>query len=296
MALNSILLALDGSAESRYAAEAAWFVAQKTGASVLAQHVINAHGLWKLLLHHQAGFVGSGLYFEAFESMIERLRTLGQNLLDSYESFVPGGIKAQTLVSEGSVPGEILKQLENADLLVVGHRHNGDIYDPEGGLAAVLVAHSEKPVLVMQKQAKPWVAGRLVVGDARFHTSFVQKLMAWMDALTLRKELYCLPNVDSDTATDVTHRMEESNRAKETVFVYSTFKQADHERYGSSKDDETLIIIPKLFEPESNGLALGEILQRYSGSSLLFWPVDSRSMPEREPQPAAEVNRSASCL
>jgi nucleotide-binding universal stress UspA family protein len=290
MALRTILLALDGSAESRYAAEVAWMIGANTGASVQAQHVVNANLLWKLMLHHKAGFIGSGPYFEAYEPMVQRLQTLGENLLDAYSAFVPKGLNSFTLLSKGSVSDEILKQLENSDMLVIGHRHNGDSHDSEQSLVCQIVPQTRKPVLLVQDQAKPWSTARFILGNADFTSSFVGEFMTCMRALSLTSEVYCLANANDSMVDEITRKMQDfAAQRNESVVVHKAFQQADLENYGTLRDHETLIVIPNLQVVDGKPMAkeeeLTELLQRYEGSSLLFWPVElvAHLQPKEKP-------------
>ncbi len=101
MTENSILLALDGSAESRYAAEVAWMIAEGTGCDIVAQYVIDSHAMWSMLIHHKAGFIGSGMYIATGELMLTQLREIGKAIADAYERFVPESVKSETIFSRG---------------------------------------------------------------------------------------------------------------------------------------------------------------------------------------------------
>ena len=119
----SYLLALDGTSESRAAAYLAWNLAHKTGARVVAQHVINAKDIWRFLRPRSAGFIGSGLYVEAFEHVTKGLRSIGEALMMSYNAQVEGqNIDSVTYIDEGDLVSQICKRAQESDLLIIGHR------------------------------------------------------------------------------------------------------------------------------------------------------------------------------
>jgi len=277
MTMKTILLALDGSAESRFAAQAAWQVAMTTHATVVGQHVVDTKALWKLLLHHRAGFVGSGVYFEAYDPMLQQLKNIGERILEAYESFLPEGVTSSTVLSEGGIADEILKQLRSADMLMIGHRHTGDLYDFSESLACRMVQLAEKPVLVVQSQANTWKSVRLVVGETAFNSNFLPEFFDWATALDLRKEVYCSTDADEATAKDVSQKLHDiALPTHETVFIHSALHQTDHEHFGITDGEATLLAIPYIQE-EGAKQPLGgpfEIMQKYLGSSLLFWPVE----------------------
>src|SRR5271155_3664113 len=123
MSEKSILLGLDGSAQARYAAELAWSMAKIGSMRVDAQHVIDSLASWDFLNFDIAGFIGSGPYFEAHETMRSTLQELGQNLISAYRSIAEqNGVVSEVFLDEGTTIREISQRAKKHDLVVIGQR------------------------------------------------------------------------------------------------------------------------------------------------------------------------------
>ncbi len=119
----SYLLMLDSSKESRAAAALSWRLARETGASVVAQHVVDSAAVWRFLSFETTGFVGSGVFMEARERMISVLHSIADALVLSYECLAEGsGVKPYTVIDEGDLVMETARRAKEHDLIICGER------------------------------------------------------------------------------------------------------------------------------------------------------------------------------
>lgn len=151
---TSFLLSLDGSSESRSAASFAWALANRTGARVVAQYVVDSAAVWRFLSFDLAGFVGSGVFMEAREKMIDALHSIAEALLLSYAYQAEGQeIEPVTCIDEGDPVTEIARQAKEHDLVVLGHKQNSDAHIR---LLEKLMEICPCPILVVRNAIKPW--------------------------------------------------------------------------------------------------------------------------------------------
>lgn len=284
MTANSILLALDGSAEARFAAQAAWLIAEATGAQVHAEHVVDTESLWRLLLHHKSGFIGSGPYFEGFDAAAPSLRKIGNILIEAYETFVPDKITSTASLSEGSTVKCLLDALANRDVLVVGHRRTVARRDEHRRVSTELARLSPKPVLLVQDAPVRWSSIRLLLTNAKFNMSFIPAYLEFADALNLRLEICHLPDADEETSRRITAKLQEyAGNMKKPVFVHSVVSDKDNATYIGAVSNTTLTVVPKVMVDDSTVTddaandALYSLLEQFDAASLLLWPVESLS-------------------
>ncbi len=182
----SILLSIDGSAESRSAAHIAWQIAKQTGSSVTAQHVIDSSAVWKFLSYSSAGFIGSGPYMEASERISEALRSIAESLLLSYNSQADGqGLQNRSCIDEGNIVSSICQRAKDHDLVIVGHSL--------GQARDVLVDLGKKcpsPVLVIQKSTLAWSRICVLLTDETVNEETIWDISEFGSALGLSTELY----------------------------------------------------------------------------------------------------------
>jgi len=137
--MRKILVGIDGSQESRTAAERAADLASTTGAELVLAYVVNLPIQW----------TPEPSYVEQWDAAE---REHGRTVLDevaaplrdrgiAVETVMPSGAPAETLANAASQP--------DVDLVVVGHRGRGAISRVLlGSVADRLVQTSPKPVLV----------------------------------------------------------------------------------------------------------------------------------------------------
>ena len=197
MAKHSILVALSGSEQSRFAAEMAWKLAKKIDAEVTAEHVIDSRTIWQLLRSDKPGFVGSGPYIAAYETVIESLKSLANKLTMEYEAKAEGaGVVGPCLIKEGN-PVEVLsRDARDHDLLVIGHLPSG-LRTADSELTQYIrysiaegVAHeSSVPVLIVQSQALSWESMTIVSEIDHVNATYIRSCVKLAKMLGLKPRL-----------------------------------------------------------------------------------------------------------
>ncbi len=189
----SYLLALDGTTESMTAAYFAWDLAKKTGARVVAQHVVNARDIWHFLRPKSAGFIGSGPYVAAFEQIANGLREIAEALMLSYRAQVETqGIDFATYIDEGDLVAEICKRAKDHDLLIIGHRMlapSTSKRDNDYSLCEELADICPCPMLMVSGRHKNWTTMRVRVANADTNISSVDSLNNFVKSLGLNLKI-----------------------------------------------------------------------------------------------------------
>lgn len=158
-----LLLCVDGSAQSGYAAELCFKLAT-SGWSLTAQHVIDSVGIWSYLAHDLPGIIGSGPFLTARESIVQQLRDLGDTLLEHFEILAAGHtVNCTTQLDEGNPLSEICRRTLEHELVVVGHRPTGILSPqkdrrrfPRYSTAEKLAQYCLRPLLVIQQTVSSW--------------------------------------------------------------------------------------------------------------------------------------------
>ncbi len=177
----SILLGLSGSEQSKFAAEVAWNLAERTNGRILAQHVIDSRTMWEVLRNDKPGFIGSGPYIAAYESICTSLKSLANSLTEKFEAVSQGrNISVETAVDEGSPVQAICARAKFHDLVIVGHqpRHlqararehcNYIRYAVAEGLAH----ECPRPLLVVQREVNAWKSMTILLSIDHVNFSFI---------------------------------------------------------------------------------------------------------------------------
>ncbi len=147
----SYLLVLNGSAEAQAAAGFAWGLADKTGAQVIAQQVIDVPAIWHFLNFKLPGLVGSGVYFEAEKKIAEALRSMADTVFLSYQTQAEGhGIKIEGCIDEGDTIAEICRRAEEHDLVIVGRLDDDGFGPQDASFSFRLTKDCRKPVVFVK--------------------------------------------------------------------------------------------------------------------------------------------------
>lgn len=173
MLKKQILLGLDGSAQSRYAAELAWTMAKRSSFSVIGQHVVDSLAAWDFLGFDIAGFIGSGPYFAAHETMRNSLYSIGESLVEAYKSLADDNdIEGEVFLDEGTTIREICQRAKDTDIVMLGHRSTGMRGPdedrrrlPRRSIAESLTHYCPRPLLVIQDRCKPFTSMRIMLGS-----------------------------------------------------------------------------------------------------------------------------------
>ena len=189
---NSYLLALDGSLESRAAAYVAWSLAKKTGARVVAQHVVNIRDTWRFLRPKSNGFIGSGPYMEAFQRVTEGLRAVAEALMSSYRAQVEGqNIDFATYIDEGDLVAEICKRAAENDLLIIGHRKSTKAQQTSDySLCEELAGICPCPMLLVTANCNHWDKMCVNIENTKVDLRTIEKLSEFGQTLGLSMQLH----------------------------------------------------------------------------------------------------------
>jgi nucleotide-binding universal stress UspA family protein len=316
MSDNKILLGLDGSAQSRYAAEIAWSLAKAGNMHVDAQHVVDSLAAWDFLAFDIAGFIGSGPYFEAHETMRNTLTDIGRNLIEVYRSLAAQqNIKGEAFLDEGATIREICYRAKDYSMVILGQQSTGMSSPaedsrklPRRSIAESLTHYCPRPLLVVQDRCKPWKTMRLVVGSdvrpgeqelLRGCVQFFRKLGVEPTARILySNQTAGKGELPSDKTapdglralTDVTRVVPELDGSK--VDVRSTPDINEYWKQDAAEDPDTLLVIPVV---EINGVrrtpfgSTPDVIVRYlNHPAVLFWMEGT--VPEKQAEPEKSVS------
>jgi nucleotide-binding universal stress UspA family protein len=296
MSEKSILLGLDGSAQSRYAAEIAWSMAKAGSMRVDAQHVIDSLAAWDFLNFDIAGFIGSGPYFEAHETMRAALQELGQSLIGAYTSIAEqNGIVSQAFLDEGTTIREICGRAKKYDMVVIGQRGTG-MGSPEEdkrklprrSIAESLTHYCPKPLLVVQDRTRFWNSARIMLGTHKVDPTLVQSAVDFTQHLRIEPSVQYLfasskssPDKTAPNGVRAASDIEQSVPALKgkKIEVQSVPELSAFLKEDAEKESNTLLIMPVVEVDGVRTTAFGwapDVVVRYlNHSAVLFWMQDT---------------------
>lgn len=196
----SILLGLTGSEQSQYAAEVAWAIAKRANGRVVADHVVDTRMAWELLRNDRPGFIGSGVYVDAFEHLSKSLNTIGVTLKEKFESVAAGqSVPTTTLVEQGSPVQRLSERARDHDFVVIGHQPR----DPKNfekehcnfiryAVAEGLAHGCPKPLLIVQDKVYGWSTMSILVSIDHLNFPFVSACIRMAVLLGLKPNLVVL--------------------------------------------------------------------------------------------------------
>lgn len=302
----SILLALSGSQQSRYAAEVCWNLSNNLGAEVVAQHVVDMHSAWEFLGHENPGFVESTRYVGAFQQLCNSLFNLGEELAIEYATAaVTHGQKGDCIVDQGNPVQEISKRAKEHDLVVMGHRPSGVIAaNPRSqfqrlSLAEALANDCPRPLLVIQQPVSGWNNLGIVISSEHINERFINSSLSTARALGLQPVVVCLAAIPDMDVEGFASTLRKANPALERVPIGLTQTQnesfSDDSMIWSCTPDQrptlannTLLVIPTRAVGEEKMTVLDgapAVFIRYLNlSSILLWPEEyTLSLVAEEP-------------
>lgn len=282
--MKKILLAFNGSAEARYAAEVSWMLARRSGCSVTAQHVINTFAVWNFLQFSLSGFTGSGPFFSAFETICQSLRTLGVSLTDVYSSHIDSlGIDGAVVTDEGETLSEIKKRASVHDLAIVGRRRfslsRSRGVSPQS-LCESLVREIDCPLLIVQRPCPQWQRLRILTGTEILPDSSIKAIFQFSSLFKMEPELYYVGNCSRN--------WEELHTLLLVCASLSEEKDINVEQISPgtqmSVPDSALVVVPTL-QTESGRVSfydgdLERLLHSMDLPAILIWPSGSKSSGE----------------
>ena len=155
--IKNILVPLDGSDHSSAAVEYALWMAEKFGATLFGQHVIDTISIEGTFFHDISGSLGFEPYLDFSTKMREVLEERGKIILEEFaRRCVQKGVRHETFLDLGIIPNEICERAKVADLVVLGHRGVNEGFSTGllGGTAESVTRKSPRPVLVSTKSFK----------------------------------------------------------------------------------------------------------------------------------------------
>lgn len=300
MSKHSILVALSGSEQSRNAAELAWFIADKIDAAVTAEQVIDSRTVWELLRSDKPGFIGSGLYVDAYEKVIELMKSLSNQLVAKYEAEAEGRkINGKVVAKEGN-PVEILtRDAKEHDLLVLGHSPSGmRAVDREynsyirRSIAEGIAHESPIPVLIVQSKPVVWQGMTIVSEMDHLNTNYIRACLrlALLLGLTPRLEFWATgvrEEKPNNFKRDLIAEIPEAKSVDIEIEYFEGHAVLDRKELmfeGKEKDaglsdfTETLFVLPTRGIGRKRITVLGAAPENFIASltlpCLLLWPED----------------------
>ena len=206
----SILVCLDGSAYSRYAAELAWRIAKNTGANVTAHHVIDTKGTEEFIVQEPAGFLNGKLYRSAYNNVRQELRDLAHELRDTYlKESTRHGIRTDFVIDEGDPVLAIAERAKSHDLVIIGHKPHAERTKPlyrrqflRLSVAEALSHDCPRPMLVVQGETELWSEMTVLVSIEHLNQNYVNACLDLAKLLSLRTNLTCLSSGDCEEPAD----------------------------------------------------------------------------------------------
>ena len=309
---GSILLELDGSAQARYAAEVAWQLGQRAEVGVDAQHVVDSLAAWDFLAFDIAGFIGSGPYFEAHDTMRGCLTTIGQNLMNVYSKLAKqNGISGESYLDDGATIREICWRAKDYDIIVMGHHPTGMGSPnedkrklPRRSVTEAMTHYSPRPLLLVQDRCRLWQNARILLGSANVPNDLLSNCVDFINRMFMEPSVRYLFSADGSAASaertahdglratdDITRAIPEL--AGKSIDVRSAKDVNEYFQQDAEEESaDTLMVVPVI---EVNGVrktSFGlhpDVMVRYlNHPAVLFW------IEGTEPEPAAEPSKSVS--
>jgi nucleotide-binding universal stress UspA family protein len=294
----SILLSLDGSAQSRYAAELCWSIAKANNMTVDAQHVVDSLAAWDFLNFDIAGFIGSEPYFEAHETMLACLNSIGQSLTEAYEGQAAGHeIQGKTYLDEGTTIREICWRAKDHALVAIGQRSTGmgspdedKRRIPRRSVAESLTYYCPRPLLVVQDRSEPWTKMRIVLSSLRVPSTLLESLIDFAKRLNVEPQIRLVlitDNGSSEVENDTLENCPEARLIIEDmsklvpsmeglrVEVRRTGNLNRYWQYDANEDSNSLLVVPVTeiagVRKTSFGTAPDTIVRYLNHPAVLFW-------------------------
>lgn len=196
---SSILLALSGSEQSRFATEVCWELAAQTGSVITALHVVDTHSAWEFLGHENPGFLAKEEYRNTYYALVNSLLTLGHDLARVYSAEgKSAGIDDACLIEEGDPAEVICRRALDHDLVVMGHRP--EQAHKEGtarhllraSVAEALANECSRPLLVVQERVKGWSRLTATISMDHINEAFINTCLDFAAKLDIEPALCCL--------------------------------------------------------------------------------------------------------
>jgi nucleotide-binding universal stress UspA family protein len=250
MKINSILLALDGSIFSRYAAECAWALAAQTGARLCVLHVVDSVTASAVIGHEHPGFLSKSDYVAENDAFSVAMTRLGSRLLDTYlREATAKGIESEALLEVGAPSAIICQQALNYDLVIIGHRpfreapaNSNHRQYLRFSVAETLAHGCPKPLIVVQDDLKKgWNNLSAMFSADHINHSYLNYTLDLAELLRITPTLACVySGINEEPANDLVSDLRSSNPRLTDVEIALDFVSD-----GFPKDDATLWAHPE---------------------------------------------------
>lgn len=277
---KSYLLAIDGSLESKAAANLAWSLAKQTGARVVAQHVVNTRDTWRFLRPKSPGLIGSSPYIEAFENVTKGLRSIAEALMTSYRAQAEGqNINFETYIDEGDLVTEICHRAKDHDLLILGHGKNTNLGAEHNNVYSVceeLSEFSPIPLLFVMAESNPWQKMHVTIASTRTDPSIIESLSEFGQELGLSAQLHISSSISG-------------TQAKNWLDVLSMQKNAkywniymDSNGHKPANEDELAVLVPAINqEGRLDRKQVRSCISTLSPAAVLLWNQPPQAINKR---------------
>ncbi len=196
----SILLGLTGSEKSKYAAEVAWSIAKRANGRVVASHVVDTRMPWELIRNDRAGFIGSGVYVEAYENFCKSLEAIGTALINKFETVAEGqDVPTTALLEQGSPVKRLSDRANEHDLVIIGHQPRDPRSQEEEhcnfvryAVAEGLAHECQRPLLVVRDRVFSWSDMSILVSVDHLNFGFINACVYMAKLLGLKPKLVAL--------------------------------------------------------------------------------------------------------
>lgn len=151
--IKTILIPVDGSANSATAVDYGIYIAPKLDASLSGLHVIDIYLIQGPMMTDVSATVGMPPYDGFFEAVETSLKEKADYVLKNFEDRCrAAGVACGTKKNIGKISDTIIEEAEGADLILMAKKGE-HFHLKEGGLigsvAEVVIRHSGKPVMVI---------------------------------------------------------------------------------------------------------------------------------------------------
>lgn len=310
MSAQSILLSLDGSAQSRYAAELCWSMAKANKLTVNAQHVIDSLAAWDFLNFDIAGFIGSEPFFEAHESMLNCLTAIGEELTEAYEAQAAGHeIPGTVHLDEGTTIREICWRAKDHTLVAIGQRSTGmgspeedKRRIPRRSIAESLTYYCPRPLLVVQDRCEPWTKMQILLSSHRIPSSLLESCLNFAKSIGVTPQIRLLLLTDSGSDAIESEKLENCPEAKQMIedlhklvpsskdVAVDLRKTGNLNRFwqkDAEADSDALLVVPVAesggARKTSFGTAPDTVVRYLNHPAVLLWMEEQEvSLPKEE--------------
>ena len=314
---QSILLSLDGSAQSRYAAELCWALSKSNGWSVNAQHVVDSLAALDFLNFDIAGFIGSEPFFEAHEAMLRCLNDIGESLIEAYTGQAAGHeILGGAFLDEGTTIREICWRSKDHSFVAIGQRSTGmGTPDedkrrlPRRSVAETLTYYCPRPLLVVQDRCEPWTDMRIMLSSVRMPSALLDSCLKFAAEVNIKPAIEFVVVSEDGKDEDKLDTLENCPEAKQViddlvklvpaakglkVDVRRTSNLNRFWQVDAEKESASLLVVPVSeiggVRKTTFGTSPDTIIRYLNHPAVMFWMEESEvEIPKEEKQTSSAV-------